>query len=70
MLLAVENVRSNLLAGFTTLRDMGSHGNGFQDVELKNAINRGTIDGPRMLVSGRGIAGGLRIQGTRWRPSV
>jgi imidazolonepropionase-like amidohydrolase len=58
MLIAVENVRSNLLAGFTSLRDMGSHGNGFQDVELKNAINRGAIDGPRMLVSGRGIAWG------------
>ena len=41
MLVAVENVRSNLLAGFTSLRDMGSHGNGFQDVDLKNAINRG-----------------------------
>ena len=58
MLLAVENVRANLLAGFTSLRDMGSHGNGFQDVDLKNAINRGSIDGPRMLVSGRGIAWG------------
>jgi imidazolonepropionase-like amidohydrolase len=63
MLLAVENVRSNLLAGFTTLRDMGSHGNGYQDVELKNAINRGSIDGPRMLVSGRGIAGGTPVPG-------
>ena len=58
MLIAVENVRSNLLAGFTSLRDMGSHGNGFQDVDLKNAINRGAVDGPRMLVSGRGIAWG------------
>ena len=58
MLIAVENVRTNLLAGFTSLRDMGSHGNGFQDVDLKNAINRGAVDGPRMLVSGRGIAWG------------
>jgi imidazolonepropionase-like amidohydrolase len=56
LLIAVENVRSNLLAGFTTVRDMGSHGNGYQDVELRNAINRGAVDGPRMLVSGRGIA--------------
>jgi imidazolonepropionase-like amidohydrolase len=55
MLIAVENVRANLLGGFTTLRDMDSHGNGFQDVDLKNAINRGTVDGPRMLVSGRPI---------------
>jgi imidazolonepropionase-like amidohydrolase len=58
MLIAVENVRSNLLAGFTSLRDMSSHGNGFLDVDLKNAINRGAIDGPRMLVSGRGISWG------------
>jgi len=58
MLIAVENVRSNLLAGFTTLRDMDSHGNGFQDVDLKNAINRGAVDGPRMLVSGRPVTWG------------
>jgi imidazolonepropionase-like amidohydrolase len=55
MLIAVENARSNLLAGFTSLRDMDTHGNGFQDVDLRNAINRGAIDGPRMLVSGRPI---------------
>ena len=63
MLLAVENARANLLAGFTTLRDMDSHGNGYQDVELKNAINRGSIDGPRMLVSGRSITGGAAVPG-------
>jgi imidazolonepropionase-like amidohydrolase len=61
MLMAVENVRSNLLAGFTALRDMDTHGNGYQDVELKNAINRGAIDGPRMLVSGRSIIGGAPV---------
>lgn len=59
MLLAAGNVRQDLLAGFTTLRDMDTHGNGFQDVVLKDAINRGDIDGPRMLVSGRSIAGGF-----------
>lgn len=60
MLIAVGNVKTNLMAGFTALRDMGSHGNGFQDVELRNAINWGYVDGPRMLVSGRrlGWAGG------------
>jgi imidazolonepropionase-like amidohydrolase len=63
MLIAVENVRANMLAGFTTLRDMDSHGNGFQDVDLKNAINRGTIDGPRMLVSGRPIGWGPSLGG-------
>jgi len=63
MLLAVQNARTNLLAGFTTLRDMDSHANGYQDVELKNAINRGSIDGPRMLVSGRSITGGAAVPG-------
>jgi imidazolonepropionase-like amidohydrolase len=60
MLIAVGNVRSNLLAGFTSLRDMTSHANGYQDVELRNAINRGAVDGPRMLVSGRGIIWGAK----------
>jgi imidazolonepropionase-like amidohydrolase len=67
MLLAVENVRSNLLAGFTTLRDMDTHGNGYQDVELKNAINRGAIEGPRMLVSGRSVVGGAAVPGDPYR---
>ena len=58
MLIAVGNVKTNLMAGFTSLRDMGSHGNGFQDVELRNAINRGYVDGPRMLVSGRRLGWG------------
>jgi imidazolonepropionase-like amidohydrolase len=58
VLIAVENLRSDLLAGFTTLRDMSSHGNGYQDVEVRNAINRGAVDGPRLQVSGRGIVWG------------
>ena len=58
MLIAVGHVKTNLMAGFTSLRDMGSHGNGFQDVELRNAINRGYVDGPRMLVSGRRLGWG------------
>jgi imidazolonepropionase-like amidohydrolase len=63
MLLAVQNARTNLLAGFTTLRDMDSHANGYQDVALKNAINAGAIDGPRMLVSGRSVTGGTAVPG-------
>ena len=34
---------------------MSSHGNGYADVDLRDAINRGDIDGPRFQVSGRGI---------------
>jgi imidazolonepropionase-like amidohydrolase len=56
MLIAVQNVQNDLRAGFTAARDMSSHGNGYADVEMRNAINAGRIDGPRYQVSGRGIA--------------
>ena len=58
MLIAVGHVKTDLMAGFTSVRDMGSHGNGFQDVELRDAINRGYVEGPRMLVSGRRLGWG------------
>ena len=43
------NARKTLMAGFTTVRDVGS--NDFIDVGLRNAINAGVVPGPRMLVS-------------------
>jgi len=46
---ASGNARKTLLAGFTTVRDVGS--NDYLDVGLRNAINSGTIVGPRMLVT-------------------
>jgi imidazolonepropionase-like amidohydrolase len=58
MLIAVGHVKTDLMAGFTSVRDMGSHGNGFQDVDLRDAINRGYVEGPRMLVSGRRLGWG------------
>ncbi|MBI3403258.1 MAG: amidohydrolase family protein [Acidobacteria bacterium] len=58
MLVAVQNVRDDLRAGFTAARDMSSHGNGYADVEIRNAINQGRIDGPRFQVSTLGIAWG------------
>src|SRR5258708_5376237 len=58
MLIAVQNAQADLRAGFTTARDMSSHGNGYADVEMRNAINQGRLDGPRYQVSGRGIAWG------------
>jgi imidazolonepropionase-like amidohydrolase len=58
MLIAVQNVQANLRAGFTTARDMTSHGNGYGDVAIRNAINEGRIDGPRYQVSTRGIVWG------------
>jgi imidazolonepropionase-like amidohydrolase len=53
--IAIQNLQADLRAGFTAARDMSSHGNGYADVELRDAINRGDIDGPRFQVSGRGI---------------
>ncbi len=46
---AAVNARKTLMAGFTTVRDVGS--SDFLDVGLRNAINSGTVPGPRMLVS-------------------
>ena len=58
MLIAVQNAQADLRAGFTTVRDMSSHGNGYGDIAIRDAINQGRIDGPRYQVSGRGIAWG------------
>ena len=55
MLIAVQNAQADLRAGFTTARDMSSHGNGYGDAAIRDAINQGRIDGPRYQVSTRGI---------------
>ncbi len=47
---AVTNSRTTLLAGFTTIRDVGSLA--FLAVDLRNAINRGDLVGPRVIASG------------------
>ncbi|PYS54677.1 MAG: hypothetical protein DMG13_07380 [Acidobacteria bacterium] len=57
-LIAIHNLQADLRAGFTAARDMSSHGNGYADVDIRNAINEGRIDGPRFQVSGRGIVWG------------
>jgi imidazolonepropionase-like amidohydrolase len=59
-LIAIHNAQADLQAGFTAARDMGSHGNGYGDVHVRNAINLGDIDGPRLQVAGRGIAWGAK----------
>lgn len=51
LLEGVVNARAVLEAGFTTVRDCGSDTD-FGDVALRNAIQRGDLEGPRMLVSG------------------
>jgi imidazolonepropionase-like amidohydrolase len=54
-LLALKEAQTDLLAGFTTMRDCGSHGEGYGDVDIRDAINRGMFDGPRLQVSTKGI---------------
>ena len=52
---AVNHLRATLMAGFTTVRDLGTEGAAYADVELKDAVEQGIIPGPRMLVSTRAI---------------
>jgi len=54
----VKNARLTLLAGFTTVRNVGA--DGFADIALRDGIDAGEIEGPRMRVSGPplGITGG------------
>jgi imidazolonepropionase-like amidohydrolase len=53
-IVAVANAQANLDAGFTTVLDMDSRG-GFGTVDLRNAINRGVVLGPRMQVVGQSL---------------
>lgn len=53
-LAATRNLRQDLAAGTTTMRLMGEEH--FVDVELREAIDAGTITGPRLLIAGRGLA--------------
>ena len=48
---ATVHARKTLEAGFTTARDLGSEGAGYADVGLKQAIERGIIPGPRLLIA-------------------
>ena len=48
---AVQHVRDTLMAGFTTLRDLGTEGAGYSDLSVKRAIEEGLIPGPRLLVA-------------------
>lgn len=52
---AAAHAKATLLAGFTTLRDLGTEGAGFADVSVKRAIEEGLIPGPRMFVATRAI---------------
>ena len=64
-LIALANAQRDLMVGFTTLRDLKSLGAMYSDVDLRNAINRGIVWGPRMQVSTRGLqaTGGFIMNG-------
>ena len=53
-LIGAKNARATLLAGFTTVRNVGARD--FSDVALRDAINAGDVQGPRLLVSGPALS--------------
>lgn len=52
---ATVHAQKTLMAGFTTVRDLGTEGAGFDDAGLKQAIEKGVIPGPRMLIATEAI---------------
>lgn len=52
---AVNHARATLMAGFTTVRDLGTEGAMYDDVGLKTSIEKNIIPGPRMIVATRAI---------------
>jgi imidazolonepropionase-like amidohydrolase len=52
---AVAHAKATLLAGFTTVRDLGTEGALYDDVGLKLAVEKGIVPGPRMIVATRAI---------------
>lgn len=64
-LTALANAQKDLMVGFTTLRDLKTLGAMYSDVDLRNAIDRGVVQGPRMQVATRGIqsTGGFIMRG-------
>jgi imidazolonepropionase-like amidohydrolase len=54
-ILATLAARDDLMAGFTTERDMGTEGAGSSDSAVRDAINKGLIPGPRLRISGNAI---------------
>src|SRR6202795_1914580 len=64
-LTAFANAQKDLMVGFTTLRDLKTLGAMYSDVDLRNAIDRGIVTGPRIQVATRGIqaTGGFIMRG-------
>jgi imidazolonepropionase-like amidohydrolase len=68
---ATNHLRNTLLAGFTTVRDLGTEGADYADVGLKQAVEQGIIPGPRMQVTTRAIVAtgsyGPKGYATEWQ---
>lgn len=71
-IIATRNVDWELNRGFTTIRDLETEGAGYSDVDLKTAINRGIVPGPRMVVATRAldVTGAYPLQGYNWQIDV
>jgi imidazolonepropionase-like amidohydrolase len=69
---ATVSVRTALMNGFTTMRDLETEGAMYADVDIKTAINRGVIPGPRMFVATRAFAptGMYPLNGYSWELKV
>ena len=69
---ATVAARTGLLNGFTAMRDLETEGAMYADVDVKQAINRGVIPGPRMFVATRAFSatGMYPLQGYSWELRV
>src|SRR2546421_123092 len=69
---AAANARTALMYGFTALRDLETEGAMYADVDLRNAIARGVVPGPRLSVATRAFAptGMYPLLGYNWELSL
>ncbi|HET7294369.1 MAG TPA: amidohydrolase family protein [Vicinamibacteria bacterium] len=69
---ATKALRIALRHGFTTLRDIGNEGAGFADVDVKRAVERGIVAGPRLFVATKALAptGAYGLAGYAWELQV
>jgi imidazolonepropionase-like amidohydrolase len=65
---AAASARAGLMWGFTAMRDLGSEGAGYADVDLKRAIEAGVVPGPRLFVAGKAFSatGTYPLQNYAW----
>ena len=67
---AAEHAKATLMAGFTTARDLGTEGAGYDDVGLKQSIAKGVIPGPRLLIATKAIVAtgsyGVKMRSRTW----